>query len=130
MRRLILAAAALTLLVGCSGSDRGQVVGQILRQDGTPVIAARDTARSDKTGKWATSSTDAEGRFALGTAENEEGIPPGDYYVIIVEDRGGMENPRPATIHEKYASPGSSGLTVSVAAGQTAELNVKLDPPS
>jgi hypothetical protein len=126
------AAAALAgaAVVGCGGGDRSAVVGQLLRQDGSPLAGARVTARSDKTGKWASGYSDAEGRFSLGTVQVGDGIPPGNYYVIIVEDRGGAENLRPATIHERYANPGSSGLTVSVEPGETAELNIKLDPPA
>jgi hypothetical protein len=116
-------------LTGCGGSDRSPVEGQLLHSDGSPLVAARVTARSEKTGKWATAETDAEGRFSLGTTAAGEGLPPGEYYVIVVEYRGSMDNPAPATIHPKYAEPGSSGLSVKVAPGQTAELVAKLDPP-
>jgi hypothetical protein len=117
-------------LAGCGGSDRLPVTGQLRHKDGTPLVAARVTARSDKTGKWATADTDAEGRFALGTTATGEGLPAGEYYVIVVEYRGSMDNPAPATIHPKYADPGASGLSVKVAPGETAELNATLDPPT
>jgi hypothetical protein len=117
-------------LAGCGGSDRLPVTGQLLRDDGSPLVAARVTARSDKTGKWATADTDAEGRFELATTAAGEGLPAGEYYVIVVEYRGGLDSPAPATIHPKYADPGSSGLSVKVAPGQTAELNARLDPPT
>jgi hypothetical protein len=117
-------------VAGCSGSDRSPVTGKLLHQDGSPLVAARVTARSDKTGKWATADTDAEGRFSLATTATGEGLPAGEYYVIVVEYRGSMDNPAPATIHPKYAEPGASGLSVKVAPGQTAELNATLDPPT
>jgi hypothetical protein len=119
--------AAVTALAGCSGSDRGGVVGTVTLSDGAPLVGARVTARSDLTGKWATGITDDTGRFELGTVESGDGIPPGEYYVKINEDRGSWDNPRPRTIAAKYEDPKQSGLKVAVEAGQQAVLDVKLE---
>jgi len=120
-------AAAVTALAGCSGSDRGGVVGTVTRSDGAPLVGARVTARSDVTGKWATGITDDAGRFELGAAEAGDGIPPGEYYVKINEDRGSWDNPRPRTIAAKYEDPKQSGLKVAVEAGKQASLELKLE---
>ncbi len=84
------------------------------------------TARSSETGKWARGTTDADGRFVLGTAEVGDGIPPGDYYVTIAEDRGEMDQ-RPRTIPEKYERSTASGLQLTVLAGENTTLDAKLD---
>ncbi len=84
------------------------------------------TARSNETGKWASGTTDAEGRFELGVAQVEHGIPPGDYYVTIAEDRGEMDQ-RPRTVPEKYERPTASGLQLTAKAGENTTLDIKLD---
>jgi hypothetical protein len=116
----------LSAVAGCGGSDRTRVSGRFLRADGTPLVGAAVTARSNQTGKWAAATTDENGHFALG-AEEGAGLPPGDYYVIIMEDPEGAGKPR--TIAAKYISPSSSGLALSIKAGEPTELNVTLDPP-
>lgn len=113
-------------LVGCASSDRALVTGQALRYDGSPLIGATVTARSNETGAWASGITDAEGRFALSAQTPGEGLPAGDYYVVILEDRGDA-NQRPATIPAKYSTATASGLSLKVEQGQSREMNIKLD---
>jgi hypothetical protein len=126
----LVAIAAMAAVSGCSQGERSYIAGRLLLKDGTPLVGARITARADKSGQWATGASDAEGRFELSAGDGSEGIPPGEYYVTIVENRGGMEGARPATIHEKYASPAASGIAVSLKNGESAELELTLDPPS
>ena len=115
------------VFVGCGGSDRATVSGTLLHQDGTPLVGARVIARSDATGKSAYGQTNGKGYFELGGAKEGDGIPPGDYYVTIVEDFGDENNPRPASISNKYRNPNTSGLGLSVKAGEEAVLDAKLD---
>jgi len=104
------------VFVGCGGSDRATVSGTLLHQDGTPLVGARVIAQ-----------TNGKGYFELGGAKEGDGIPPGDYYVTIVEDFGDENNPRPASISNKYRNPNTSGLGLSVKAGEEAVLDAKLD---
>jgi hypothetical protein len=127
-RRRVFVAGAVLCLTGCGGADRGGVVGTIAKSDGSPLVGARVTARSDATGKWATGITDETGRYELGSEQPGDGIPPGEYYVKINEDRGSWDHPRPRTIPQKYEDPAISGLHVNVVAGEDAVLDVKLDP--
>jgi hypothetical protein len=113
---------------GCS-AERATVNGTLLRSDGTPLVGARVVARSNETGKSSYAQTDEQGRFELGGEEQGDGIPPGEYYVIITEDRGEGENRRPPTISLKYRDPVRSGVSFKVDTGQHTELNIKLDPP-
>lgn len=123
-RFLPLIAAA--MLCGCASSERSQVTGRVVRHDGTPLVGATVTARSQETGRWASGVTDVEGAFTLGTQTPGEGLPPGEYYVVVQEDRGDMDQ-RPATIPQKYGKPSASGLTLTVEAGRSATLEVTLD---
>ncbi|HEY3394725.1 MAG TPA: hypothetical protein VGK58_18615, partial [Lacipirellulaceae bacterium] len=65
----------------------------------------------------------------LGVGENGDGIPPGNYDVIIVENRGDPDNRRPPSIAAKYGDVRISGLQLSVEAGETENLRITLDPP-
>lgn len=118
---------ALMLCVGCGDSFRTSVGGRITRADGSPLVGATVTARSEATGKWARGVTDADGAFELGGATAEDGVEPGDYYVTITEDRGDMGQ-LPATIPARYAKSTASGIALTVAAGESQELNLQLDP--
>jgi hypothetical protein len=105
-----------------------KVAGTVLRQDGTPLVGARVIARSEETGKSANGQTDADGHFELGKEIAGEGIAPGNYYVIVLEERGDEINPRPATIAAKYSKPATSGLKFGVQAGEKKTFDMKLDP--
>ncbi len=124
---LVLAGAALIIAAGCSGSDRAHVSGQITKADGTPFTVGRILARSNKTGKWASGVTDSHGHYELGVETTGDGIPPGDYYVTIREIFPDSDRPPPPTIPTKYADPSASGLELHLEAGETKELDVKLD---
>ena len=84
--------------------------------------------RASDTGKSAHATTDGQGYFEMGTAEQGDGIAPGNYDVFIVEDRGDPDHRRPATIAAKYRDPAKSKIKVSVKAGDARELNLTLDP--
>jgi hypothetical protein len=128
MASKIVLVALLLAMVGCGGADTGRVSGTVLKQDGSPLVAARVIARSADSGKSAYGTTDSEGRFELGE-ENGEGIPAGDYDVVVLEDRGDPDSRRPPTIAAKYREPAKSGLRIRVAPGESQQLNLTLDPP-
>jgi hypothetical protein len=124
----LLAASLSSATLGCSRSNVARVSGTVLRKDGTPVSGVRVIARSDETGKMGNGQTDGDGHYELGTEKMGDGIPPGDYSVIVVEDLGDEHTRRPATIATKYAKPSTSGLKVSVRAGEKTVLDMSLDP--
>jgi hypothetical protein len=123
-----LAAFVLTVVAGCGG-DRATVTGKLLRKDGAPLVGARVIATSAESGKSAYGTTDQHGEFELGVSEQGDGVPPGSYEIMIVEDRGDPDNRRPATIAAKYRESSRSGLELNVTAGDIVELNATLDPP-
>ena len=115
------------LLCGCGGDGRAAVTGRVVRADGSPLAGARVVARSDTTGKSASDSTNAEGRFELGGETPGDGVLPGDYAVIVIEDRGQTDGMRPASIAGKYADPAQSGLAFSVAPGETKTFDITVE---
>jgi hypothetical protein len=132
MRWAIGGASASLLLtatfVGCDGAALGTVSGTVTRKDGTPLAKADLVARSNDTGKSGTGQTDGQGHYTLMSRDGTEGLPPGDYYVIVAEDLGGISNPRKPTIDGKYANGKTSGLTFSVKPREKLEFNIALDP--
>jgi hypothetical protein len=127
--QLVLWSAALLLVTGCGAADHGRVRGTVIRKDGTPLAGARVVARSVETGKSAYGTTDSDGRFELRGGAEEDGIPGGDYHVIVLEDRGDPDQRKRPTIGAKYRDSATSGLIVSVEPGDSKEFNLTLDPP-
>ncbi len=115
------------LFCGCGGDGRAAVSGRVVRADGDPLSGARVVARSDATGKSASDTTDAEGRFELGGETPGDGVPPGDYAVIIIEDRGQTDGMRPASIAGRYADPAQSGLAFTVAPGESKTFDITVE---
>ena len=102
--------------------------GELRRHDGTPLVNARVVARSEEEGHWAIGISDKTGHFELQDGSGEAVIA-GNYYVIIVEDRGDLDDRHPPTIAPKYEKPSMSGITLSLAPGEAIELNLKLEAP-
>jgi hypothetical protein len=115
---------------GCSQSDRAEVSGQVSLQDGTPLVGARVMATPTGAGKTAYGSTDDTGKYVLSVGEIGEGLPSGEYQVVVLEvsnrREGQMNAPK---IASKYADSDTSGLSFTVDGGQSKELDLTLDPP-
>jgi hypothetical protein len=127
---LSLQATIVLAMVGCGRSDRIEVTGRVMRKaDSTPLVGAKVAFRDPKTGRTAIGYTDASGKYTLGTEHVGEGIPPGDYYVTVVEDRGPAENMRQPTVSTKYEIPSTSDLKLVVAPGGSQVYDIALDPP-
>jgi hypothetical protein len=122
-------ALLLSLIAGCGSGGLAKVQGTVTRQDGTPLAGARVIARSQESGIAATGGTDEKGHFELRQAETGAGIPAGDYDVLVAEDRGPMDAQASATISLKYQRASTSGLQLSVAAGEKKVVEWTLDPP-
>ena len=114
-------------VLGCSG-DKARVSGIVKLSDGSPLTSARVTA-SNSAGDWASGVTDATGQFKLGVEQSGDGLAPGSYQVIVVEDRGDWDNPKPPRIHAKYQSPSTSELELEVEAGESLTVEWTLEPP-
>jgi Carboxypeptidase regulatory-like domain len=128
---LILSWITLVLIpiAGCGGSDRAHVSGTVIHKDGSPLIGARIVARSRETGHTGSGVTNDQGFYTLGVEKKGDGMPPGNYYVIIREDRGDYDYPNPPTIASKYSSASDSGFSFEVAAGEAKTFDLTADPP-
>ncbi len=112
----LLALAALSA-AGC-GNKLASVSGTARTAEGAPLVGIRVMARS-AAGKWFSGTTDDAGRYELGGPKSGPGIPPGDYQVSLVEDRGGMDSTKPPQFPARYGNPDESRLWISVAAGES-----------
>jgi hypothetical protein len=117
-----------SMAVGCN-RDRASVVGTVTTHNGQPLDGARITVRSNETGNWATAVTDSQGRFRLGTVSPGDGIPAGEYYATLIEERGDWDHPTAPRIHAKYGKPEDSGLRLKVEAGEKLTFDLVLDGP-
>jgi len=127
---ILLAAAA-----GCSRSDNPQtypVTGKVTYR-GQPVTSGMVMLTPEESGHAATGSLEKDGSFKLTTFQKDDGAVPGKYLVAVqafpAEGAGlpGAEFAGKAPpIPQKYFSPGSSGLTVEIKAGENQlELSLK-----
>lgn len=126
--KFVVVLALMVQCVGC-GTDKATVTGSVTRADGSPLADARVVFRSPATGASARGVTDSEGRYTLGTLEKGDGIPPGEYKVVIGEDRGSWDAPAPRTVHARYEKSSTTDLTATIEPGATKELHFVLDPP-
>jgi hypothetical protein len=120
-------AALVVCSYGCSGANRANVTGKVVRADGVPLVGATVVARSDETGKSARGITNANGSYELSTVEPGDGVVPGEYSVMVIENRGRPDNMKPPTISDKFADPSRSGLTFSVQAGEDKVFDITVD---
>ena len=116
-------------LAGCN-SKQASVNGRITKKDGSPVARARIVVRSTDTAnlKSAYGITDTDGHFQLQAPESRDGMDPGVYSVIVIEDRGGLDGINPRTIAEKYERHDRSGLSLEVEQGKQQVFDFVLDP--
>lgn len=117
------------MAVGCGGQGRTTVTGRVTRTDGSPVVGARVVARCPDKGISARGRTDANGEYELGGLKQGDGVEPGEYVVIVSEDRGSWDNPRPRTVSAKYEVASASGLTLTVEPGKSITYDLVLEQP-
>ena len=126
----VLCLLVVAVSVGCGENiSRGYVSGNVKQIGGEPAVGVTVVARSATTGKSGSGVTNGEGKYELGVEHAGDGLPPGEYTVVILEDIGDWDHPKPGTIARKYADHSTSGLSLSVADGENREFNVELDKP-
>ena len=72
--------------------------------------------------------TDANGHFTLKSEASGYKIEPGEYEVVVVENRGAMDMSPPSIAH-RYRNANSSGLEFVVEPREKKSLAWTLDPP-
>jgi hypothetical protein len=125
---IVLLLVFLSECAGCGTAGAAKVSGTLKLSDGTPLIKARITARNESTGNWASGTTNQEGHFTLGTENEDEGLPLGEYGLIVVEHRGDWDHPSPPKISRKYENPATSGLQLQIDSGESQVLDLVMDP--
>lgn len=133
------AAALLILASGCGGSGLVPVSGKVVFEDGEPVRTGRIEFRSSSPDSAAAAGgtavaqqravgvLDADGRFRLRNDDGEDGCPPGDYDVVIVqlvsvEHRSLKSHNHGRPLPRKYADYYTSGLKATVPEAGTQAL--------
>lgn len=109
----------LVALCGCSRSGQVPVAGRVVFDDGEPVRTGRIEFRGREQRVRATGSLDNEGFFRLQSDDGADGLPPGEYDVVvvqlvIVEKRSLAEHGHGRQLPRRYADYYTSGLTASI----------------
>lgn len=142
-------AVAMVALAGC---DQTQGLSGLVPAEGTvtfqgaPVEGATVTfAPQGNAMRAAAGMTDAQGKFVLKTIGEQDGVMPGDYMVTVTKfssesqslsqeemEKYIAEHGAPPTVEqtnalpEKYERTGTSGLTATVAEGQSNQFEFAL----
>lgn len=146
--RLVVAMSCAALFVGCESSTGPKAtveavvpVSGTLTYKGEPLENHQISFLPSDGRRPAIGTTDATGRFTMGTNRAGDGAPPGTHKVTVVwspptpPDGAGQETviddptllPKPKVqIPAKYSSPESSGLTQEVPAGGLKDLRIDL----
>lgn len=127
--------ASLTLIfAGCTPSDQLATVpvkGKVTYQ-GEPLPTGSVIFIPSGGGPTAEANIGPGGEYALGTYKKADGVPPGEYNVMVVamteQDAMDAESARGAEslIPSRYGDPSKSGLSASVKAGDPNEINFDL----
>jgi hypothetical protein len=115
----------ITMLIGCSNHVplRGKVT---YSDDGTPLEAGMVCFVSPN-GFLSRGDIKNDGMYIVGTNKSNDGLPPGDYSVYIIQTEQNIQQPMRGSdgqdtfvdvtverIDRKYASPRTSGITATV----------------
>jgi len=123
--------ATASCLPGCGGSDGTvPVSGDVKLASGEP-LANADLQFYSSVGGVATSMTDAAGHFTISRDAQSDGLPPGDYVVVVkppTQDNIDAPAP-PPKFHLKYHGRSTTDLRATVTT-DGAELEFVLDPPN
>lgn len=91
--RSILVAIVLFALAGCKDGSGTVPVAGVVRLDGQPLKEASIQFVPQGSGRDATATTDANGRFVMSTIEPRDGAMPGKYKVVITPATPVAETP-------------------------------------
>lgn len=141
--------AAMTV-AGCSGEGtkgRPKVspVSGTVKYNGNPVVGASISFAAEGSPRFATGTTDAQGKYSLTTFDTNDGAVVGKHTVTITQtgSGAGVKKPEQMTpsdmialgpqanvsqsqLPAKYADPKTSDLTRTVVEGETNEFNFDL----
>jgi hypothetical protein len=106
---------------GCS-SRTYPVQGKVVWSDGTPaaeLAQGQIVFESNALKTSARGEIKPDGSFVLSTYSNDDGVPPGEYQIIVLEHRIAAEGKAapPPHLDPKYTSASTSGITATVVAG-------------
>ena len=134
------------LVVGCR-TDSGPVLEKVVPASGVVTYQGKPlegyviTLLPEDGRRPAVGTSDAQGKFTLGTNDVADGAPPGKHKVTVTwvgpkasseATEQPIDNPAllpkpPVALPEKYASPEATDVTVEVPARGTSELKIDLN---
>ena len=131
---LFLAATLLALVGGCFGSGNSRIptypVTGVVVVDGQPAEAVRITLNNvngmdPQNPTHSETFSDKDGKFALSTYEQGDGVPEGEYVLTFfwgTINPFNMQYGGPDKLKEKYVDPQSSKFRIKVEKGKPADM--------
>lgn len=118
-------------LVGCSGAQLIPVSGTVVWEDGTPATELADgTVGFESVGQGRRISSvgaiDKSGKFTMMTESPGDGVPPGEYRVVVAEPSGDADVPAKNILDPRFMKFETSGLTVTVTGQPQRDLTLKV----
>jgi len=146
MRTWLILITACTFIAGCGGSYEPKAeifqtvtAAGVLTWKGKPLSGFVVSVHPADGKRTASGTTDAEGKFQLGTNTAGDGAVPGSHKISVVwqpPEDDGMGNviddpsklPKPPVqLPPKYASPDTSGISLEIPESGSSELKLDLN---
>jgi hypothetical protein len=131
LNRFILLSILLSLSFGLGCQPNVRVGGKVTFDDGSPLTVGEVQFLSGVS--MASGRINSDGSYTLTSQKLNDGIPPGQYEVVIVNaaevppsPTGNIEDTPPTIllIDEKFMSPSTSGLTCEVKGNMVIDITV------
>lgn len=121
------------LITGCGGPTTYPVAGKVVFSDGEPVQNGKIEFRSVDGPARGMGDLSKKGSFRLRTLEGDEGLPAGDYDVVVLqiimtEDLSLAAHDHGRPVPPRYADYFTSGLRATVEEGTSEDITITIEP--
>ena len=114
-------------LCGCGGLHTVPVAGTVVLASGEPLAHATVSMVAEDRSVSATGTTDAQGRFVMGTEGPSDGVPPGKFRAVVLPPISlDADAPTNAVFDPKYSKYETSPLVFTIE-GAVDDLVIRLE---
>jgi len=123
--------AVMLALAGCSGPRLVPVSGSVVWEDGTPAVELADgSVTFESVGSErrisCVGTIDKSGQFTMMTNAPGDGVPPGEYRVVVTEPVADVDVAPKPILDPRFLKFETSGLTVTITNQPRRDLTLKV----